>query len=65
MILCLCNRLTEDQVRAVAACGARCPNDAFRALGCEPQCGCCLDHAREIVDETHAKLRAIDGSRAA
>jgi bacterioferritin-associated ferredoxin len=65
MILCICNRLTEDQVRAVASCGARCPESAFRTLGCEPQCGTCLDHAREVIDETRANLHAIKGNRAA
>ena len=65
MFVCICNRLTEDQVKAVASCGARSPEAAFSALGCEPQCGSCLDYAREIIDETRAKLRAIDGNRAA
>ena len=65
MILCICNALTENQVRAVAGRGAHCPRAAFRALGCEAQCGTCLDHAREVIDETRANLHAVGNVQAA
>ena len=47
MIVCVCNAIREDEVRAAAREGAACPLDAYKALGCEPQCGCCLDYARK------------------
>jgi bacterioferritin-associated ferredoxin len=55
MIVCVCNRLTENEVRGAAKAGARTPEVAYEKLGCEPQCGCCLDYAQEIIDEEHGK----------
>ena len=67
MILCVCNRLTETEVRDCARAGARSPEQAFARLGCEPQCGCCLAYAQEIIGEEAGKrprLRVV-ASRAA
>ena len=49
MIVCLCNRITEKEVRAAARGGARTPDSAYAQLGCEAQCGCCLDYAQEVI----------------
>lgn len=51
MILCSCNRITEDEVRKAAQSGAATVDAAYAGLGCEAQCGCCLDYAQEIIDE--------------
>jgi bacterioferritin-associated ferredoxin len=62
MIVCVCNRLTESEVRNAAGAGASTPDTAYASLGCEPQCGCCLDYAQEIIDEERRKrphLRAV------
>jgi bacterioferritin-associated ferredoxin len=67
MIVCVCNRITESEVRKAALCGASTPEAAYDCHGCEVQCGCCLDYAQEIIDEELAKgprLRLV-GSRAA
>lgn len=67
MILCVCNRLTENEVRAAARQGERTPEAAYARLGCEPHCCCCLDYAQEIIDEELQKrpnLRVV-ASRAA
>lgn len=55
MIVCVCNALTEDEVRDAARAGATSPIDAYAHLGCEPLCGCCLDYAQEIIDEERKK----------
>ena len=55
MIVCVCNAIREDELRAVARDGAATPRAAYRALGCEPQCGCCLGCAQEVIDEERAK----------
>ena len=55
MIVCVCNRLTESEVRNAARAGASTPEAAYARLGCEPQCGCCLDYVHEIIEEEHAK----------
>ena len=51
MIICVCNAITETEVREAARDGARTPEAAYSALGCEPQCCCCLDYAQEIIDD--------------
>jgi bacterioferritin-associated ferredoxin len=55
MIVCVCNRITEQEVRDLARAGARTPEAAYQALGCEPQCGCCLDYAQELIEEERGK----------
>ena len=64
MIVCICNAITEDQVRAAARKGASCPRAAYRSMGKEPQCCTCLCFAQEIIDDEHAKLAPVS-SRAA
>ena len=51
MIVCVCNRITETEVREAARAGAACPENAYARLGFEPHCGCCLDYAQEVIDE--------------
>lgn len=60
MIVCICNRITETEVRKAARAGAPSPERAYACLGCEVQCGCCLDFAREIIEEERADLLAVD-----
>ena len=55
MIVCVCNAITEKEVREAASKGARAPEDAYAAYDCEPHCGCCLDYAQEIIDEEMGK----------
>lgn len=55
MIVCVCNRLTESEVRKAARAGAATPDAAYARLGCEPVCGCCLDYAQELIDEERGK----------
>jgi bacterioferritin-associated ferredoxin len=55
MIVCVCNAIREDELRAAARQGAAEPLGAYAALGCEPQCGCCLDYAQEVIDDEHKK----------
>jgi len=64
MIVCVCNRITEIEVREAARKGALTPEAAYEMLGCEPQCCCCLPYAQDIMDEevgrkpTHLRLVA-------
>ena len=51
MIVCICNRITESEVRAAARTGACTPEKAYACSGCEVQCGCCLDYAQDVIDE--------------
>ena len=58
MILCSCNRITEDEVRNAARSGAETIEAAYACLGCEAQCGCCLDYGQEIIDEVRGTRRS-------
>ena len=63
MIVCVCNAIREDELRAVARKGATCPLEAYKALGCEPECGCCLNCAQEVIDDEHATSARRKSSR--
>lgn len=64
MIVCICNRITESEVRQAARAGAPDPHAAYGFHGCEPQCGCCLDFAQDIIDEERADLLKVDAAAA-
>ena len=51
MFVCICNRITESEVRKAARCGASTADAVYACEGCEVQCGCCLDYAQEVIDE--------------
>ena len=56
MIVCVCNAITEDELRDLARSGARSPEEAYQLLGEEPQCGSCLCYAQELIDEARRDL---------
>jgi bacterioferritin-associated ferredoxin len=64
MIVCICNRITEEQVRKAARAGGPTPEVAYGFHGCEVQCGCCLDHAREIIDDERCALLSVEAQAA-
>ena len=67
MIVCICNRITESEVRAAARAGAATPEKVYACMGCEVQCGCCLDYAQEVIDEERPKqshLRLVSAQAA-
>ena len=64
MILCSCNAIREDEVRAAARRGCPCPDSAFRSLGCQFECGSCRDHAEDIVADERAILLNVDARAA-
>jgi bacterioferritin-associated ferredoxin len=52
MYVCLCNQLTDRDVREAATAGARRPSEVYRACGCAMRCGSCTRTLRQIVEET-------------
>lgn len=56
MIVCVCNAITEDELRELASNGARTPEEAYALLGQESQCGSCLVYAQELIDEQRRRL---------
>ena len=64
MIVCICNCIREDEIRRAARAGAPNPVAAYAHLGHEPQCGSCLCHAQEIIDDERATLLKVDSQAA-
>ena len=55
MYVCVCNRITDRQVRAQAAGGDCTVSGVHRALGVSPKCCKCLPMMRDIVREHKAQ----------
>ena len=64
MIVCVCNAIREDELRAAARQGAPCPRTAYKSLGCEVQCGTCLPCAKEVIDCERSTMLAVDARAA-
>lgn len=54
MIICICNRISDHDIRASVHAGATCCKQVFGGQGKAPQCGSCTDAMGEIIDETLA-----------
>jgi bacterioferritin-associated ferredoxin len=59
MIVCVCNRITEAEVRKAARTGCDTPEAAYACVGCDVQCGCCLDFAQDVIDEERGKRPSL------
>jgi bacterioferritin-associated ferredoxin len=58
--VCLCNRVTDRQVKAQAARGDCTLSSIHRSLGVTPKCGKCLPMMRDIV-RSHAEPAGCAG----
>lgn len=54
MVVCVCNAIRENDVRAAAREGCLTACQAYRALGRQAKCGQCVPFARAIIDEERA-----------
>ena len=62
MYVCLCNALTECQVRRAVQDGAGRPREVYGACGCRAQCGTC---ARAILATIRDAAAALGPGRQA
>lgn len=53
MYVCLCNGVTERQIREVAQAGCRSVSELTMRTGCGASCGSCLELAAKLLDEAH------------
>jgi bacterioferritin-associated ferredoxin len=59
MFVCLCNGVTEGQIREAVADGACSLPELSARLGVASGCGTCADCARQVLHETlHASSQA-------
>jgi bacterioferritin-associated ferredoxin len=59
MFVCLCNGLTDRDVRDSAEAGCSVAM-VYRSLGCQPQCGKCVPFVRDMLRQSAAPAQ-IDG----
>jgi bacterioferritin-associated ferredoxin len=55
MILCVCNGLSERDIRTAAAtCGGSTVGCVYRCLGCRVRCGKCVPYVADVAREAMA-----------
>ncbi len=54
MYVCVCNGVTDHEVREVAAAGCRTLSELTMRTGCGATCGSCLEMAQQLLDEAQA-----------
>lgn len=57
MYVCICNGVTDSQIRQAAANGCREVSELTMRTGCGATCGSCLDMAAGLLDDFHAAAR--------
>ena len=59
MYICLCNAITEREIRSCVEDGACSLRDLESCLGVGAGCGKCKPAAREILNDTRSSSRTI------
>ncbi|WP_166210301.1 (2Fe-2S)-binding protein [Cognatiluteimonas telluris] len=54
MYVCLCNGVSERQIREVAEAGCRTMSELTMRTGCGATCGSCIGMATQLLEEVHA-----------
>lgn len=60
MIICICNRINEGEVRTAAQAGAATPYAVYAARGCAMRCGRCVCAMKEILADVHGAPATTD-----
>ena len=53
MYVCICNGVTDHEIRAGAAAGCTTLAELTMRTGCGATCGSCLEQAQALLDEVH------------
>jgi bacterioferritin-associated ferredoxin len=65
MYICICNAITERQIKACAEEGACTLADLERCLGVGAGCGRCVHMAKDLLNESRSEPRTVfPGARA-
>ena len=59
MYVCICNGVTDHEIRAVAAAGCTTLAELTMRTGCGATCGSCLEQAQALLDEVQGN-RPLD-----
>ena len=60
MYVCVCNAITDTQIRKAAKSGARNVWDLQRQLGVATGCGSCIEAASDILRESRQQTRITE-----
>jgi bacterioferritin-associated ferredoxin len=55
MYVCLCNGVTDREIRQTAAAGCRTMAELTMRTGCGAGCGSCVGVATALIDAVHAE----------
>ena len=58
MYVCMCNAVTDGDIRAAVAQGARSLSDLTTSLGVASCCGRCADFADKLVSESRRQAES-------
>ena len=58
MYVCICNGVTDHQIREVAEAGCRTLAELTMRTGCGATCGSCVDHAQRLLDDAAVARKA-------
>ena len=56
MYVCICNGVTDRQIREAVDAGCASVSELTMRTGCGASCGSCLEMAAAMVAEMHAEL---------
>ncbi|WP_133499382.1 bacterioferritin-associated ferredoxin [Cognatilysobacter terrigena] len=59
MYVCICNGVTDRDIRQAAESGCRSMSELTMRTGAGATCGSCIEMATSILDETTARLEAL------
>jgi bacterioferritin-associated ferredoxin len=60
MYVCVCNAVTEDDVRGCVLAGACSTREVRSACGMQPGCGSCTKRIRALVSESLTAVELVD-----
>ena len=55
MYVCICNGVTDREIRQAAEPGCRTMTELTTRTGAGANCGSCIEMATQLLDETHAR----------
>ena len=59
MYVCICNGVTDRDIRQAAEAGCRSLAELTMRTGCGATCGTCLDTAAQLLEEARAARESI------
>lgn len=63
MYICICNAVTDRQIRTAVAAGAASLDDLAMTLGVGAGCGCCREAAEQVIHDTTCSGNCVSCAR--